>query len=74
MHRTNSNMETGGLLMGSDRLNYLVIFCALMLVNNSKATLEQSLRLVPLAGRANCLAKELLREVSAAHPHRSLAS
>ena len=37
----------------------MMLFCALLLVKNSKATLEQSLNIVPLAGRAKFLAGEL---------------
>ena len=36
-----------------------MLFCALLLVKNSRATLEQSLQVVPLAGRAKSLAGEL---------------
>ena len=50
--------------MGTDeQVSYIMLFCALMLVKNSKATLEQSLRLVPLAGRAKSLAGELVERI-----------
>jgi hypothetical protein len=42
-----------------DRVSYVMLFCALLLVRNSKATLEESLRLVPLEGNAKDLAGEL---------------
>ncbi len=45
--------------MKEERVSYMMLFCALLLVKNSKATLEQSLNIVPLAGRAKFLAGEL---------------
>ncbi len=45
--------------MKEDKVSYLMLFCALMLVKNSKATLEQSVNIVPLAGKAKVLAGEL---------------
>ncbi len=46
--------------MGSDeQFSYIMLFCALMLVKNSKATMEQSLSIVPLGGQAKSLAGEL---------------
>ena len=46
--------------MGTDeQVSYIMLFCALMLVKNSKATLEQSLAIVPLAGQAKSLTGEL---------------
>lgn len=37
----------------------MMLFCALMMVRNSKASLGQSLQVVPLCGRAKQLAGEL---------------
>jgi hypothetical protein len=42
-----------------EQQSYVMLFCALLLVKNSKATLEQSLSLVPLSGSAKHLAGEL---------------
>ncbi len=42
-----------------ERKSYVMLFCALLLVKNSKATLEQSMHLVPLTGSAKLLAGEL---------------
>lgn len=42
-----------------DRMSYVMLFCALMLVRNSKATLSESMQVVPLAGSAKELAGEL---------------
>ena len=42
-----------------ERQSYLMLFCALMLVKNSKASLEQSMELVPLTGSAKHLAGKL---------------
>ena len=44
-----------------ERQSYVMLFCALLLVRNSKATVEQSLKLVPLTGSAKHLAGELAR-------------
>ena len=44
-----------------DRASFLMFFCALLLVKHSKATLEQSLMAVPLAGKASSLAGFLCR-------------
>ena len=42
-----------------DRVSYVMLFCALLLVRNSKATLQESMRIVPLVGSAKDLAGEL---------------
>ena len=42
-----------------DRNSYVMLFCALLLVRNAKATLEESIRIVPLKGSARHLAGEL---------------
>ena len=43
-----------------DAINYVMLFCALLLVKNSKATVNQAMTLVPLAGSARFLAHELV--------------
>ena len=51
--------------MGTDeQVSYIMLFCALMLVKSSKATMEQSLAIVPLAGKAEFLAMELFSKGS----------
>ncbi len=50
--------------MKEERVSYMMLFCALLLVKNSRATLEQSLQVVPLAGRAKSLAGELANQIS----------
>ncbi len=44
----------------SEKTSYMMLFCALMLVKNSKATLKQSVQVAPLTGNAKCLAEGLL--------------
>ncbi|MCH8268747.1 MAG: hypothetical protein IH846_14630 [Acidobacteria bacterium] len=46
--------------VNNEKTSYMMLFCALMLVRNSKATLEQSVRVAPLVGNAKCLADRLL--------------
>jgi hypothetical protein len=48
-----------GAMKKEDRSSYMMLFCALLLVRNSKATLEESVRMVPLTGNAKHLAGEL---------------
>jgi len=43
-----------------DRVSYVMLFCALMLVRNSRASLEQSVALVPLSGGAKHLVGEIM--------------
>lgn len=40
-------------------LCYVMLFCALILVKNSKATVDQAVMVVPLFGNAQFLAEEL---------------
>jgi hypothetical protein len=40
--------------------SYMMLFCALMLVNSSKATVDQAVKLVPLAGNAKLLAQQMV--------------
>ena len=47
------------LMQHDDRLSYVMLFCALMMVRNSQATVEQSLETVPLNGAAKRLACEI---------------
>jgi len=50
--------------MSEEKIAYLMLFCGLILVRNHRATLEQSLLLTPLTGKAKNLAKELVPESS----------
>jgi hypothetical protein len=43
-----------------DRVSYVMLFCALLLVKNAKATLAESMQVVPLEGSAKELAGELV--------------
>lgn len=43
-----------------ERISYVMLFCALILVKNSKASLEKSMEVVPLEGSARSLAGELV--------------
>ena len=53
------------VIMGSDeQFSYIMLFCALLLVKNSKATMEQSLSIVPFAGPAKSLFGELFSKDS----------
>lgn len=45
-----------------DRHSYLMLFCALMMVRNAHATVEQSLEVVPLTGAAKRLAGEIANQ------------
>lgn len=45
--------------MREETITYVMLFCALILVRNSKATLEQSLMVVPLFGAAKTLGEKL---------------
>ena len=47
-----------------DRVSYVMLFCALLLVKNSRASLEQSLALVPLSGGAKHLVGEIMHHTS----------
>lgn len=44
-----------------ERVSYMMLFCALLLVKNGKATMEQSMTVVPLLGGARNLAGELIK-------------
>ena len=43
-----------------EKISFLMLFCALLLVRNTKATLSESLAIVPLVGNAERLAGELV--------------
>lgn len=58
-------------MKNEEQASYLMMFCALLLVRNSRATVEQSMSIVPLAGKAQYLARELS---SAAHPWATAAA
>ena len=45
--------------MSEDAVSYMMLFCALLMVRNAKAGLEQSLALLPVAGTAKDLAERL---------------
>ena len=48
-----------------ERISFLMLFCALILVKRDKATMEESITIVPLFGGAKLLASELSSSVSA---------
>ena len=55
-------LVTGGRpmkLKKEDRVSHMILFCALMMVKNSSATVQQSMRLVPASGNGRDLAKQL---------------
>ena len=47
--------------MSGEKVSYLMMFCALLLVRNAKASLEESLAVVPLGGNVKYLASHLVR-------------
>ena len=53
------NPGSEATMIADERVSYVMLFCALMLVRNSKATLEESIRILPLVGSAKHLAGEL---------------
>ena len=46
--------------MKEETISFVMLFCALILVKKDKATMEESVTLVPLFGGAKLLAGELL--------------
>lgn len=50
--------------MKEETICFLMLFCALILVKKNKATVEESVTVVPLFGGARLLAGELLSETS----------
>jgi hypothetical protein len=49
----------------TERISFLILFCALILVKNDAATMDESMAMVPFFGRARLLAGELSSPVSA---------
>ena len=52
--------------MTEETVSCMMVFCALLMVRNQRAGLEQSLALLPLAGPARDLAERLARSRGAA--------
>ena len=46
--------------MNEETLSFLMLFCALILVKMDRASLEETITVVPLAGGAKLLASELV--------------
>ncbi|MBI4459443.1 MAG: hypothetical protein HY648_05225 [Acidobacteria bacterium] len=55
-----------------ERVSYMMLFCALLLVKNGKASLAQSVTIVPLLGGARNLAGELAKQVTLLTPTLSV--
>ena len=53
--------EKGGVMRPNDRISYVMLFCALMLVRNSKMKLEDLAVVCPFTGSAEKLARKLAR-------------
>ena len=45
-----------------DQVSYVMLFCALLLVRNSKATLNHCLMILPLSTRVGSLSRALVEE------------
>ena len=45
--------------MSQEKVTYMMLFCALVLVKKDRATLEESLILLPLADPAKALAEHI---------------
>ena len=45
--------------MKEETVSFLMLFCALVLVKKDRATLEETITVVPLAGGAKLLASDL---------------
>jgi hypothetical protein len=56
--------------MKDEQLAFMTLFCALILVKRNMATLEQSVTIVPLGGKAKELVAKLLHEMSRAESPR----
>ena len=52
--------------MNPDQVSYMMLFCSMMLVRNARASLQESMTLLPLAGPAKELAEHLGRSREAA--------
>ncbi len=57
--------------MQGDRYSYLMMFCALMMVRNSRATLAQFLEVHPLSARVNDFAGMLAHADQFSASHRA---
>lgn len=42
-----------------ENLDYLILFCSLIVVRNQKRTMQEIMQFVPLFGKAQLLAQEL---------------
>ena len=51
--------EKGSNMRKSEKISYVMIFCALMLVKNSRMNLTDLATLFPFTGKAEFLAREL---------------
>ena len=51
--------------MTHEKVSYMMLFCALILVKKNNASLEESMVLLPLAGPAKGLAEHLMRSQAA---------
>ena len=51
-----------------ERVSHIMLFCTLLLVKKEKVTLEESVAIVPLVGRAKHLAGELVNGIGSAQP------
>ena len=47
--------------MSQEKISYTMLFCALLLVRNAKASLKESMILLPLVGPAKKLAEYIAR-------------
>ena len=47
--------------MNPDQVSYMMLFCTMMLVRKARASLQESMTLLPLAGPAKELAEHLAR-------------
>ena len=48
--------------MNEEKVSFLMLFCALILAKRDRASLEETIAVVPLAGGAKLLASELISE------------
>jgi len=55
-----------------DEVSYLMLFCALLMARNPRATLEQSMQVVPLSRKVRRLAGELIHSARMETPHPAL--
>ena len=62
MMRSSSGNGNEDRMRHDDRVSYVMLFCALMMVRNAQATIGQSLEVVPLNGGAKRLAGEFANQ------------